>query len=97
LIDDPFLARGQGSRLFDGEGIAARRMPVIEKGILKTYYIDNYYGRKLGMGPITGGSSNLVFEYGTKSKEEIIRGVSRGIFVTGFIVGNSNGFKGSGI
>jgi len=31
-----------------------------------------------------------VFEYGTKSKEEIIQGVSRGIFVTGFIGGNSN-------
>jgi PmbA protein len=94
LVDDPFLLRGQGSRLFDGEGIAARRMPVIEKGILKTYYIDNYYGRKLGMEPTTGGSSNLVFEYGPKSMEEIIRGVTRGIFVTGFIGGNSNGTTG---
>jgi PmbA protein len=94
LLDDPFLLRGQGSRLFDGDGIAARRMPVIEKGILKTYYIDNYYGRKLGMEPTTGGTSNLVFEYGTKSMEEIIRGVTKGIFVTGFIGGNSNGTTG---
>jgi PmbA protein len=94
LVDDPFLPRGQGSRLFDGEGITARRMPVIEKGILKTYYIDNYYGRKLGMEPTTGDNSNLVFEYGLKSMDEILRGVSRGIFVTGFIGGNSNGTTG---
>ncbi len=94
LIDDPFLLRGQGSRLFDGEGLASRRMPVIEKGILRAYYIDTYYGRKLGMEPTSGGSSNLVFEYGTKPCEGIIAGVTRGIFVTGFIGGNSNGTTG---
>lgn len=90
LIDDPFVVRGQGSRLFDSEGIAAKRRPIIEKGILKAYFIDNYYGRKLGQEPTTGSESNLVFEYGPKSCEEIIKGVARGIFVTGFIGGNSN-------
>lgn len=94
LIDDPFVQRGQGSRLYDGDGFAAKRMPVIENGILKTFYIDNYYGRKLGMEPTTGDSSNLVFEYGKISKDEIVKGVSRGIFVTGFIGGNSNSTTG---
>jgi PmbA protein len=90
LIDDPFILRGQGSLLFDLEGLAARRRTVIEKGILKTYFIDNYYGRKLGIEPTTGGPSNLVFDCGRKSCEDIIKGVTRGIFVTGFIGGNSN-------
>jgi PmbA protein len=94
LIDDPFVVRGLGSRLYDGEGLTARLRPVIEKGILKTYFIDNYYGRKLGMEPTSGGTSNLVFEYGTKSRDEIIKGVARGIYVTGFIGGNSNGTTG---
>jgi len=94
LIDDPFILRGLGSQLFDGEGLAAKRRTVIEKGVLKTYFIDNYYGRKLGMEPTTGEPSNLVFEYGGKSCNEIIKGVSRGIFVTGFIGGNSNGTTG---
>ncbi len=94
LIDDPFLLRGLGSQLFDGEGMAARRRTVIEKGVLKTYFIDSYYGRKLGIEPTTGWTSNLVFEYGAKSRDEIIKGVSRGIFVTGFIGGNSNGTTG---
>jgi len=94
LIDDPFIPRGLGSRLFDDEGLTARRLVMIEKGVLKNYNIDNYYGRKLGMEPTTGNSSNLVFEYGEKSGEEIARGISRGILVTGFIGGNSNGTTG---
>jgi PmbA protein len=90
LVDDPFIPRGLGSRRFDGEGLTAKRRAIIEKGILKTYLIDNYYGRKLGVEPTTGDTSNLVFDNGAKSCEEIIKGVTRGIFVTGFIGGNSN-------
>jgi len=94
LIDDPFIPRGMGSQLFDGEGLAAKRRTVIDKGVLRMYFIDNYYGRKLGVEPTTAGPSNLVFEYGGKSCDEIIKGVSRGIFVTGFIGGNSNSTTG---
>jgi PmbA protein len=46
------------------------------------------------MVPTSGGPSNLVFEYGSKSCEEIIKSVKRGIFVMGFIGGNSNGTTG---
>jgi PmbA protein len=94
VIDDPFLPRGLGSRLFDEEGLSAKRRTFIEKGVLKAYFIDNYYGRKLGMEPTTGGYSNVVFEGGSKSREEIQRNVKRGIFVTGFIGGNSNSTTG---
>src|SRR5690606_25097134 len=30
VTDDPLIVRGLGSRHFDGEGISAKRMPVIE-------------------------------------------------------------------
>ncbi|MCJ7812971.1 TldD/PmbA family protein [bacterium] len=94
LIDDPFIQKGLGSRFFDGEGIAAKKRVMIEKGVLKTYYIDNYYGRKLGMEPNSGSSSNLIFEYGSKSMEEMIQGLDKGIVITGFIGGNSNSTTG---
>ncbi len=42
VVDDPFVVRGFGSRLFDGEGIAARRLPIVEKGVLANFYIDTY-------------------------------------------------------
>jgi PmbA protein len=95
VYDDPFIARGQGSRLFDGEGIAARKMPVFEKGVLANFYIDTYYGRKLGMRATTGGPSNLVFQSDTvKSVEEWMRELQRGIFITSFLGGNSNSSTG---
>lgn len=90
IIDDPTILRGIGSRNFDGEGLAGIKRVMIEKGILKNYYISNYYGKKLDMKPTTGSSSNLVFEYGKRSLEEMIKDVKKGIFVYDFIGGNSN-------
>ena len=94
LIDDPHVVRGFASRLFDGEGIAARRMPIFENGVLKTYFIDTYYGRKLKMAPTTGGSSNGAWTLGGKSQEALLADMKDGILVTGFLGGNSNATTG---
>ena len=94
IVDDPFIKSGSGSRLFDGEGMAAVRRPVIENGILKNYYIDNYYGKKLGMKPTSGSSSNIVFSSGKKTLDEMISSLQKGVLITGFIGGNSNGSTG---
>lgn len=94
VMEDPFIPAGSGSRLFDGDGIAARKRAVIEKGVLKTWYIDNYYGRKLAMEPTTGWPSNLVFGLGDKDVAALVKGTSKGILVSDFIGGNSNGTTG---
>lgn len=94
VYDDPFIPSGAGSRLFDDEGLASVRRPVIEKGILKSYYIDTYYGRKLGMEPTSGSSSNVVFETGKRGLEEMITSVKKGVLITGFNGGNCNGSTG---
>ena len=84
VIDDPFLPRGQNSRHFDGEGISAKTMPIFEKGVLRNYYIDTYYGKKLEMAATTGSPSNITFVPGEKSPEEWMKELDRGILVTGF-------------
>ncbi|UCD17228.1 MAG: TldD/PmbA family protein [Candidatus Zixiibacteriota bacterium] len=94
MVDDPFVISGLGSRLFDREGMAAKRRVIIDKGILRSYYISYYYGKKLGMEPTVGTSTNLVFDYGDKSLEELVAGLQKGILVTGFIGGNSNSTTG---
>jgi PmbA protein len=90
LIDDPFLEKGLSSRHFDGEGLAAKKRIMIDKGILTNYYIDHYYGKKLGMEPTSGSTSNLIFEYAEKSQEDLIKEMGNGILVTYFIGGNAN-------
>jgi PmbA protein len=94
LTDDPHLAKGFGSRLYDGEGMAARKLPLFERGVLRNYFVDTYYGKKLKIAPTTGGSSNLIWALGTKSQAELVADVKDGMLVTGFLGGNSNGTTG---
>ena len=90
VIDDPFLLKGLASRLFDGEGLAAKKRKMIENGILRHFYIDNYYGKKLGLEPNAGSPSNILVQTGTKSLPDMMKDLTRGILITGFIGGNSN-------
>jgi PmbA protein len=94
VTDDPHIPRAFGSRLYDNEGIATKRMPIFEKGVLRNFYVDTYYGKKLKMAPTTGGRSNVVFALGTKPQAEILKDVGEGILVTGFLGGNSNATTG---
>ncbi len=93
VTDDPLIKRAPGSRPFDGEGLAAQRLVVVEEGMLRTYLCDSYSGRKLGRpstGHATRGSSggvgestsNFTLQPGTTSPEEIIASTKRGLFVT---------------
>jgi len=94
IVDDPFIVAGRGSRLFDSEGMATEKRSVVENGILMTYYIDTYYGKKLEMEATTGSTTNLVFKAGEKDLEGLLADIDRGILVTGFNGGNNNGATG---
>jgi PmbA protein len=94
ITDDPLLPKGFGSRHFDQEGINAVKREVIEKGILRNYFIGTYYGRKLNLPPTTISPSNLLFKTGDKDQAALIRSVNKGVFVTGFNGGNCNGSTG---
>ncbi len=94
LTDEPLLVRGLASRPFDGEGIASKQRVLVEKGVLKSYLIDVYYGSKLGMAPTTGRSTNLVVAPGKKSLDAMLKDLSEGILVTSFLGGNSNSTTG---
>lgn len=94
LFDDPFLPSGPGARLFDEEGLASVKRAIVESGVLRNYYIDTYYGKKLGMSPTSGSSSNVVFSLGTRDMEAMISTLKKGIIVTGFNGGNCNGSTG---
>jgi PmbA protein len=96
LVDDGTIPGLFGSSPFDDEGVPTRRTPVIERGVLKNYLLNTYTARKLEMKTtgnasrgITGnagiGHGNFFIEAGTRTQEEIIRGVKNGFFVTELI------------
>lgn len=94
VTDDPFIVSGRGSRLFDGEGLATKKRLVFENGVVRNYYIDTYYGKKLKMEPTGGSNTNLVFNTGSKDLDGLVSTVEKGILVTGFNGGNCNGSTG---
>ena len=94
MVDDPLLPKGLGSQLYDGDGIAARRRPVVEAGVLRAFFIDDYYGKKLGVAPTTGEASNLVFAPGKKGLKALASDAKEAIVVTSFLGGNSNSTTG---
>lgn len=92
--DDPSIPSGPGSRHFDGEGLAAGKRIIVEEGVLRNFYIDTYYGKKLGMDPTSGSSANVVFKLGERDMEGMAKSLKKGILVTGFNGGNCNGSTG---
>jgi len=96
LIDDGTIPGLFGSQPFDDEGVPTRRTAVIERGVLKSYLLNTYTARKLGMKTtgnasrgITGnagiGHGNFFLEAGSKTPEEILRSVKNGLLVTELI------------
>lgn len=90
ITDDPLIPKAFGSRKFDTEGIAAKPRVIFENGVLESYYIDTYYGRKLKMEPTSGSTSNLAWRLGEKSQKQLIASLDDALFITSFIGGNSN-------
>jgi PmbA protein len=93
VIDDGAMPGGFGSEPFDGEGVPTRRTAVIEKGVLKSYLLNTYTARKLGL-KTTGnaarslagnpgiGAGNFFLQPGSKAPQQIIADIRRGLFVT---------------
>jgi len=96
IVDDPLLPRAPGSRAFDGEGLLSRHNVVVEDGVLKTYLMDTYSARKLGLtstgsasrspsGGISASTSNLILKANTQSRDELIADTKHGLYVTGMM------------
>jgi PmbA protein len=93
VIDDGTIPELFGTSPFDDEGVPSRRTVVIEKGVLKSYLLNCYAARKLGM-KTTGNASrglagnagighgNFYIEKGGETPEQIIGGIRNGFFVT---------------
>lgn len=94
IVDDPFRVRGLGSALWDGDGFATRKRPLLEKGVLCTYLIDDYYARKLGVAPTGGSTHNFDWALGTQDASALVRDVGEGVYIDRFLGGNSNGTTG---
>jgi len=93
LVDDGTIPGLFGTSPFDDEGVPSRRTVVIEKGVLKSYLLNTYAARKLGLKTtgnasrgLTGnagiGHGNFFAEKGVQTPEQILAGIPNGFYVT---------------
>ena len=94
LIDDPFRPRGFGAALWDSDGLVTRRRPILENGVLRTYLIDLYYARKLGVEPTGGDLHDLEWACGAGDLTTLAREVGDGVLLDQFIGGNHDATTG---
>jgi PmbA protein len=96
IIDDPLRKRGLRSHPFDGEGVAGKRLALIDDGGLTTWILDCGTARELGLkttGHASRGvssvpspsASNLHLEPGRMTPAELIADIKDGFYITDLI------------
>jgi PmbA protein len=104
ITDDPTRKRGLGSRPFDGEGLAALPLTIVEDGVLNHWFLDSSTGRELGLasngraargtGSPSPGSTNLTLLPGAETRDALIKSIGTGLYVTDMIGSGVNGITG---
>ena len=96
VLDDPLRRRGLRSRPFDAEGVATRRLAVVEDGVLASWILDSATARELDFAS-TGhaqrgvsstpapGPSNLHLAAGSDPPEALMADIAEGFYVTDLI------------
>jgi len=101
IIDDGTMPGGFGTSPFDGEGIPTRRTVVIENGVLRSYLLNTYTAKKLGLQTTANasrglagtpgiGPGNYFLQPGTKTPQEIIAAIPDGLYLTEFLGHGAN-------
>src|SRR6478735_11182900 len=96
IVDDPLRRRGLRSHPFDGEGVACKKLALIDDGFLRSWLLDSTTARELGLvttgnaqrsgsSATSPGSSNLYMEPGRLSPQQLIADIADGFYVTDLI------------
>ena len=104
IVDDGTLPGALGSRPFDGEGLPVRRTTLVDRGVLSSYLLDTYSGKKLGLpsthhaardgSGVSVSTTNLHLAAGPTDPRDLIRSVKNGLYVTELIGFGVNGVTG---
>ncbi len=97
IIDDCRVPLKRGSYLFDSEGVATKTVPIIEKGVVKEYFVNTYMAGKMGIEPTIESATRPKVQAWPRpglTQADILEMCGSGILVTGFNGGNSNSSTG---
>src|SRR3990167_6055465 len=84
IREEPFIIKGLASAPFYDEGATPRPRDLIHQGILKSYFLNSYTARKLGMEPTgnAGGIHNILVSHSADTFEELLKKMDTGLVIT---------------
>ncbi len=84
IREEPHLRRGQGSSVFDADGVATVASDLVRDGVLVRYVLGTYSARRLGLASTgnAGGIHNLVVEPGNRDFAGLLAEMGTGLVVT---------------
>ena len=107
LVDDPLHPGRTASRPADDEGVPSRRLPLVERGVVRAFVYDletaaragtasTGHGRRGTFGKPAIGFSNLAMRLGDADEAALLRAVGHGLVVEDLIgVGQGNVISGA--
>tara|TARA_Y100001970_G_scaffold289688_1_gene420874 strand:+ start:559 stop:1878 length:1320 start_codon:yes stop_codon:yes gene_type:complete len=83
ILDHSDIKKANGSRYFDSEGISSINLDLVKNGILQDYLIDTYNGKKINRksNGRSSGTTNLYFQNGTKTFDELINSRNKILYI----------------
>ena len=84
IEERPHILQGLASSPFDSEGVTTKDRNIIEAGVLTTYLLTGYSGRKLGLETTghAGGIHNWLVKPSDRDRQSLIKKMDRGLLVT---------------
>jgi PmbA protein len=84
LDERPLLPKSLGSAAFDNDGVTTKPNVFINNGVLDSYALGVYSGRKLGMQTTgnAGGVHNLFISHGDNDLPKLLKKMDKGLLVT---------------
>lgn len=94
IVDNPFLASGAASRSFDSEGVASKRLTLVEDGLLKSLLYNLKTAKKDGLrstghgykssykGTVAIAPSNLYIRAGDQDYRSMLASMEEGLLIT---------------
>jgi PmbA protein len=101
VYDDPFYDEIPGAFNFDGDGLPAKRLDLVENGVFKSFYGNLDYCQKIDIEPTASAErdswmsrpmsslSRLMIAPGDKTFAEMVKSMKRGIIIEGVLGAHS--------
>lgn len=88
LRSAPVSGLVQDGHFFTGDGFVAEDCPIIEKGVLRNFFLSLYGSNKTGLTRCPSGGGCLTVDAGSDSLADLIRGTGRGVLLCRFSGGS---------